>query len=104
MTWEEANEKCPEGIVPACHNAAQRVTVSGAANKIASFATTVREEGGVVIEVDSNGIPFHSPHLKKAGKAYHSALKKVWIILEVLFFLHLIIEASSRKIRLPNLD
>lgn len=81
MTWEDAKVKCPEGIVPACHNAAQSVTISGAANMISSFVASVELEGGFAREVDSNGIPFHSPHLKKAGKAYHSALQKVRITL-----------------------
>lgn len=77
MTWEEAKMQCPDGIVPACHNAAQSVTISGAADMMSSFVEKVKVTGGFVREVDSNGIPFHSPHLKKAGKAYLAALQKV---------------------------
>ena len=29
LTWTEAQERCPEGVVPACHNAADSVTISG---------------------------------------------------------------------------
>ena len=29
LTWTEAKERCPEGVVPACHNALDTVTVSG---------------------------------------------------------------------------
>ena len=29
LTWEEAKERCPEGVVPACHNAQDTVTISG---------------------------------------------------------------------------
>lgn len=78
MTWEEAKERCPEGIVPACHNAAGSVTISGAANVVTSFVAKIKEENGFVRKVDSNDIPFHSPHLIKAGKAYLAVLQKVW--------------------------
>ena len=29
MTWQEAKERCPPGIVAACHNAIDTVTISG---------------------------------------------------------------------------
>ena len=29
LTWVEAKQRCPEGVVPACHNAAETVTLSG---------------------------------------------------------------------------
>ena len=29
LTWEEAKCRCPEGVVPACHNAIDTVTISG---------------------------------------------------------------------------
>ena len=34
LTWDEANKRCPEGIVPACHNGQYSVTVSGNADKV----------------------------------------------------------------------
>lgn len=83
MTWEEAKLQCPDGIVPACHNAAQSVTISGAADMISSFVEKVKETGGFVSEVDSNDIPFHSLHLEKAGKAYLAALRKVFICIQL---------------------
>ena len=29
LTWQEAKDRCPEGVVPACHNAVDTVTISG---------------------------------------------------------------------------
>ena len=29
MTWEQCLERCPQGVVPACHNAEDTVTISG---------------------------------------------------------------------------
>lgn len=29
MTWEQCLQKCPQGVVPACHNAEDTVTISG---------------------------------------------------------------------------
>jgi fatty acid synthase len=30
LSWEEAKKRCPEGVVPACHNSEDSVTISGA--------------------------------------------------------------------------
>lgn len=29
LTWEECIAQCPQGVVPACHNAEDTVTISG---------------------------------------------------------------------------
>ena len=29
LTWQQAKQRCPPGVVPACHNAVGNVTVSG---------------------------------------------------------------------------
>lgn len=34
LSWEEAQKRCPEGVVPACHNGADSVTISGDAEKV----------------------------------------------------------------------
>lgn len=34
LSWEEAAKRCPEGVVPACHNGAESVTISGDAEKV----------------------------------------------------------------------
>lgn len=39
LSWEEAVKRCPDGVVAACHNGADSVTVSGDTEK-------VKKEGG----------------------------------------------------------
>lgn len=34
LTWDEAKKRCPDGVVPACHNGQDSVTISGDANKV----------------------------------------------------------------------
>lgn len=34
LTWEQAHERCPEGVVPACHNGQDSVTISGDTQKV----------------------------------------------------------------------
>ena len=29
LSWEEAKRRCPQGVVPACHNSMNSVTISG---------------------------------------------------------------------------
>lgn len=36
LTWEQAQERCPEGVVAACHNGQDSVTISGDADKVLS--------------------------------------------------------------------
>lgn len=31
MTWDDAKRRCPDGVVPACHNSYDTVTISGSA-------------------------------------------------------------------------
>ena len=77
MTWDEAKAQCSEGIVPACHNAERSVTISGSADMMVTFVDKLNSEDIFVKEVDSSEVPFHSPHLVKAGKRYQTALQKV---------------------------
>lgn len=73
MTWQEAMQRCPEGVVPACHNAEDTVTVSGAAHLVKEFVMQLKSEGLFAKEVRSSGVAFHchymaaiAPSLKKA--------------------------------------
>uniref|UniRef100_A0A915PSY3 Fatty acid synthase n=1 Tax=Setaria digitata TaxID=48799 RepID=A0A915PSY3_9BILA len=61
LSWEEAKRRCPEGVIPACHNAADSVTISGDAQKIEEFVEELKKEDVFAKVIDSSGIPFHSP-------------------------------------------
>uniref|UniRef100_A0A1I7ZWW4 Fatty acid synthase n=1 Tax=Steinernema glaseri TaxID=37863 RepID=A0A1I7ZWW4_9BILA len=77
LSWEEATKRCPEGVVPACHNAAESVTISGDAAKISEFLEQLKSEDIFAKPVDSSGIPFHSPAMQIVKDAMLDAMKTV---------------------------
>ena len=78
ITWEEAVTACENtSVVPACHNDARNVTLSGPDADVELVVSRLREEGKTVTVVDSAGTAFHSPMLEKCRKAFEKALKKV---------------------------
>lgn len=34
LTWDETKKRCPVGVVPACHNGQDSVTISGDADQV----------------------------------------------------------------------
>jgi len=77
MTWEEAHRRCPEGVVPACHNSLDNVTVSGPAEAVTSFVTELQNEGVFAKSVNSGGVAFHSSHMTLASSAVKQRLQQV---------------------------
>ncbi|KAA8581129.1 hypothetical protein FQN60_002710 [Etheostoma spectabile] len=45
LTWEECMAQCPKGVVPACHNAEDTVTISGPQDAISTFVSELKEQG-----------------------------------------------------------
>lgn len=45
LTWEEVQAQAPEGVVAACHNGADSVTISGDAEQVAKFCDQLQEKG-----------------------------------------------------------
>ena len=37
LTWEQAKTQCPDGVLPACHNSKDNVTISGPVDTIGKF-------------------------------------------------------------------
>ncbi|GMR46683.1 hypothetical protein PMAYCL1PPCAC_16878, partial [Pristionchus mayeri] len=64
MSWEEVGEQLPEGVVRACHNGADSVTISGDAEKVKAFCDAATAKGVFAKVVDSCGICFHSPAMQ----------------------------------------
>ena len=77
MTWQEAKARCPEGVVPACHNSEDSVTVSGPADLVSSFVDQLQAEGVFARNVNSAGVAFHSYFMKQVAPALREALAKV---------------------------
>uniref|UniRef100_A0A665X8P4 Fatty acid synthase n=1 Tax=Echeneis naucrates TaxID=173247 RepID=A0A665X8P4_ECHNA len=77
LTWKECIEQCPQGIVPACHNAEDTVTISGPQDAISKFVSELKEQGVFAKEVRSAGVAFHSYYMASIAPALLAALKKV---------------------------
>lgn len=77
LTWEEAKQRCPENVFPACHNAEDSVTVSGIVEDVAKFVNELKADNVFAREVDSLNVAFHSPHMLCIGPALRDALQKV---------------------------
>lgn len=52
-------------VVPACHNSADSVTLSGPAEEVKVITDKLTEDGVFARQVDSSRVPFHSPLLGK---------------------------------------
>lgn len=77
LTWEETKKKCPEGVLPACHNSEDTITVSGPSNKISAFVKQMQAENIFIREVDSCGYAFHSCYINPAAPGLQKALEKI---------------------------
>lgn len=67
LSWEEAKSRCPEEIVPACHNSADSVTISGPTEAVSRFVKQLQTEGVFAKEVQSSGVAFHSRYIAEAA-------------------------------------
>lgn len=77
LTWEECKAQCPQGVVPACHNAEDTVTISGPQDAVKQFVQELKEKGVFAKEVRSAGVAFHSYFMASIAPALLAALKKV---------------------------
>ncbi|XP_061081570.1 fatty acid synthase isoform X1 [Conger conger] len=77
LTWEECKAQCPQGVVPACHNAEDTVTISGPQESVSQFVAHLKETGVFAKEVRSAGVAFHSYYMASIAPALLSALKRV---------------------------
>lgn len=77
LTWEECIAQCPKGVVPACHNAEDTVTISGPQDAISKYVSELKEQGVFAKEVRSAGVAFHSYYMASIAPALLAALKKV---------------------------
>ncbi|XP_060836830.1 fatty acid synthase-like isoform X2 [Rhopalosiphum padi] len=77
LSWEETQKRLPEGIIVACHNSADSVTISGLKDITLNFTETLKQEGIFAKPVDSMGYAFHSPYLKGFIPSLKPYYKKV---------------------------
>ncbi|KAL6094787.1 fasn [Pungitius sinensis] len=77
LTWKECMAQCPMGVVPACHNSEDTVTISGPQEAISTFVSKLKEQGVFAKEVRSAGVAFHSHYMASIAPTLLAALKKV---------------------------
>uniref|UniRef100_A0A8D0GNS8 Fatty acid synthase n=1 Tax=Sphenodon punctatus TaxID=8508 RepID=A0A8D0GNS8_SPHPU len=77
LTWEECKRRCPPGVVPACHNSEDTITVSGPQDSVNEFVVKLKTEGVFAKEVRSAGVAFHSYYMASIAPVLLSALQKV---------------------------
>ncbi|XP_047465414.1 LOW QUALITY PROTEIN: fatty acid synthase [Mugil cephalus] len=77
LTWKECIAQCPQGVVPACHNSEDTVTVSGPQEAISAFVSVLKDQGVFAKEVRSAGVAFHSYYMASIAPTLLAALKRV---------------------------
>ncbi|XP_028740769.1 fatty acid synthase [Peromyscus leucopus] len=77
LSWEECKQRCPSGVVPACHNSEDTVTISGPQASVSEFVEQLKQEGVFAKEVRTGGLAFHSYFMEGIAPMLLQALKKV---------------------------
>lgn len=77
LSWEECKQRCPPGVVPACHNSEDTVTISGPQAAVNEFVEQLKQEGVFAKEVRTGGLAFHSYFMEGIAPTLLQALKKV---------------------------
>ncbi|KAJ8688225.1 hypothetical protein QAD02_024020, partial [Eretmocerus hayati] len=77
LSWDDAKQRCPEGVYPACHNSADSVTISGPKAALDKFIAELKNEGIFAKGVNSSGVAFHSKYIASAGPMLRASLEKI---------------------------
>lgn len=77
LSWEEAKKRCPPDVFPACHNAADSVSISGPKASLDKFIAELKAENIFAKAVNSSGVAFHSKYIADAGPKLRASLEKI---------------------------
>lgn len=77
LSWESCAARCPAELVPACHNSADNVTVSGPVEAVERFAADLTAEGIFARRVNSSGFAFHSKYIAAAAPMLRRSLERI---------------------------
>lgn len=75
---------CPPGVVPACHNSVDTVTISGPYDVTTKFVEELKEKGIFARDVKSSNVAYHSYYMNDIAPQLKQALEKVKITIFVL--------------------
>lgn len=77
LSWAECKEQCPEGVVPACHNSVDTVTISGPYDITTKFLEELKAKGVFTRDVKSANVAYHSYFMRDIAPQLKAALQKV---------------------------
>ncbi|CAL1537406.1 unnamed protein product [Lymnaea stagnalis] len=77
LSWEECKKLCPPGVVPACHNSVDTVTISGPFDVTTKFIEDLKAQGIFARDVNSSNVAYHSYYMNEIAPQLKSALEKV---------------------------
>lgn len=77
LTWEQAQKRCPVGVIPACYNHEENVTISGPRATVLQFIQQLTTEGIYVKELDTCNIAYHSHFMTSLVPQMKKYLEKV---------------------------
>lgn len=78
LNWNECMNRCPPGVVPACHNSRDMVTVSGPVDKVRYFVDRLSKAQVYSKEISSSGVAFHSYFMKEVEQKLQNKFEKVY--------------------------
>ncbi|KAF7563661.1 hypothetical protein G7046_g476 [Stylonectria norvegica] len=75
MSWEAAKQHLVPGVVLACDNAPNSVTISGDAGPLEETVKNIKQSGsGVLATVLKVEKAYHSPHMAEIGPGYNASM------------------------------
>ncbi|GFO47692.1 fatty acid synthase-like [Plakobranchus ocellatus] len=76
LSWEECKKMCPPGVVPACHNSVDTVTISGPFDTTTKFVEGLKAQGIFARDVKSSNVAYHSYYMNDIAPQLKEALSK----------------------------
>jgi fatty acid synthase len=77
LSWEDTIRRCPDGIVAACHNGSDSVTISGLYDNMLKFIDQLKSENVFVRPVAGGDFPYHSPFMNLVAPQLLAQLNKI---------------------------
>lgn len=77
LSLEDVERMCLSDVVPACHNSANSVTVSGPIESIRAFVDELKKRNIFVKLVNSSGFAFHTKNIAPAGAKLRASLDEI---------------------------
>ena len=96
LSWAECKKQCPEGVVPACHNSVDTVTISGPMETTNKFLEELKAKGVFVRDVKSSNVAYHSYYMKAIAPQLKAALEKVVMIFYSFYLFGVLISLNLK--------